>query len=261
MNKKVAICLKGAISKIDTKFWKINDIYCNNPYVNFIACYNSIKRHIIDSNPNYDIDFFIHCWNTDLENDLCNLYKPKKYYFEDNLQYSEMFMKKVKNNQKEYSQISCAYSQKCCINLMKEYSDDNNINYDIVMIYRPDCILFTNIYFDNYNIKNNNIIVNGLNDCNCDVHFIMNYNNSLKFSYLYDAAGDEIVASMHSWIKKFVITKLNLCMYNDNIIPGSQQEAIRKIYNYSYKPGYISLNQLISYGLTEEEIKLYNCTR
>ena len=94
--KKVAICLRGCISKIQDNF--INNpsqIYnSSKKYINYNAVYNSIKMHIIDFNKDCSFDFFIHSWNTDLEKELIELYKPRAYEFENQLLYESY----IKNN-------------------------------------------------------------------------------------------------------------------------------------------------------------------
>ena len=48
-------------------------------------------RHIVQPNKNFSFDFFIHCWSTDLEKQLVELYKPVAYQFENNIQYKGEF--------------------------------------------------------------------------------------------------------------------------------------------------------------------------
>ena len=86
--KKVAFCLRGAVSK-NKQFRKENSLYSENDYVDFVKCRNSIFKFIVAQNPNYEIDFFCHCWNIDLESKLIDLYKPKKILVEDNNVYAK----------------------------------------------------------------------------------------------------------------------------------------------------------------------------
>jgi hypothetical protein len=92
MKKRVALCLRGGVARQKARIRRPNelddypyDINDNHHYIKKEACYNSIKKHIIDSNPEYDFDVFIHCWELVLEKDMVELYKPKLYKFEDNL--------------------------------------------------------------------------------------------------------------------------------------------------------------------------------
>ena len=40
---------------------------------------------------NNDVDYFIHCWNTNLQNEIKDLYNPKKYIFENPLVKNKIF--------------------------------------------------------------------------------------------------------------------------------------------------------------------------
>jgi len=80
MKKRVALLLKGAMSQrhgVIRGFVKDSNVYTNYPIIK-----NSIEEFIIKPNKNnFDFDFYIHCWNVDLKENLCNLYNPVKSCF------------------------------------------------------------------------------------------------------------------------------------------------------------------------------------
>ncbi len=249
-NKRVAICLHGAISKIGKRFAAQGDLYNNNQYVNYTACYNSIIKHIVRANPNYKFDFFIHCWNTDLQSDIINLYNPKSSSFEDNNLFKDEINKKI-TNPLDFGGVSRALSIKKSIELLEQCS--TNIPYNIVIIYRPDVILFKNINLDNYDTTN--IYCNG--NENGDFHFIMGYNDALNFKNLYYSLQQGNHHRYHWWINNFITNFLHKNLIADDIMPGQYQEVLRKIRSTTVEIYKISIDTLLEYGLTENEINLY----
>ena len=143
---KVALLMRGAISKQSAAFLKMNDIYNNNSnYVDYVKCYNSIVKHILEPNSaNYDFHIFCQCWNTDLEHEINNLYKPRKALFEDNRLYNTIISDLCKNPS-DFSGISQTLAMKKAIELKELYEIANNINYDIVILYRYDVLLWKDI--------------------------------------------------------------------------------------------------------------------
>ena len=141
MNKKkrVAFCLSGGVSNKNGKSLIISDN--DNDYINYKACFNSIKHHILNYNKNYIFDIFMHCWTKNLEMELVNLYQPKKSLFENNLEYLNQIINKCNFNLRFYSQLSKALSNEKVINLALNYSKENNFSYDIIIIYRYEFII------------------------------------------------------------------------------------------------------------------------
>lgn len=75
----------------------------------------------------------------------------------------------------------------------------------------------------------------------------MNNENSYNFKYLYDSIylGNKHI--VHYWIKNYVIHYLKKELIMDNIIPGVNQEVLRKIYEFSINKGYLSNELFESY--------------
>ena len=81
---KVAIIFKGGMSRKVGNLLNPGEIDAKSEFINYICAYNSYKKHIIDANPNHEIDTFIHCWHPELEEELTELYNPKVIVTENN---------------------------------------------------------------------------------------------------------------------------------------------------------------------------------
>lgn len=247
---KIAICLSGAVSKISGRFLTENSLYNNSVYVNIDACYNSTVNHLIKTNSNWEFDFFIHSWNVDLQDKLLQLYNPKKYLFENNSVYSEEINRKISNSE-DFGGVSRSLSIKKSIDLLEEYQND----YDLIMIYRPDILLMKDINLDFY--QKDKIYVNGHPECQGDFHFFMNNKNLQEFKNLYFSLEKGNFHKTHFWIKNYVNNFMKQELIMDNIIPGLDQEVLRKINSTTIDGFKIDINKLLFYGLTKSEIDTY----
>lgn len=266
--KRVAICLRGAISKLTKRFELPNSLYDNGTYINYNAVYNSIIYHIVNANPTYEFDFYIHCWNKDLKDELLLLYNPKNYLFEDNNIYRNEIINNLKNTNKSLDNffinsqfLSISKSIKLLLNYIdkEKYLYNNIITYDYVILYRPDIILLKDIKIDLYN--NNEIYVNGHKNSNGDFHFIMNLENSYKFINLYETTKTNNIVTdheLHGKVKMFVQHYLNKSLIMDNIIPGLDQEVVRKLKICSIDWNNVPIENFIKYGFTIEQLLSYN---
>jgi hypothetical protein len=225
---KVALCMRGAVAKKSGAFFKQNDLYVNSHYVDYKKCYNSIKKHIIDVNNNYQFDVFCHCWNYDLEDEIKSLYNPVKYNFEDNRKYNDEINSLCKSSN-EFGGISQSLTMKKSIELKEEYEREENIKYDIVILYRYDVLLWKDMNLNEYTNLNDIIYVNAHHDGNGDFHFVMNHDTAYDFKNLYDSLYLGNVYGMHHWIKNYVLNFMKKQLVMDNIVPGRDQEVIRKI--------------------------------
>jgi hypothetical protein len=253
---KVALCLRGAISKKHNAFTEQGTLYTNmDQYIDFRAVKASIEKHIIKSNEaKYSVDVFIHCWNTDLETQLVELYSPKKYCFENNEIYNEEILQKTVNRE-DFSGISQALTMRKSIELMQEYENENNFKYHLVILYRPDVMLWKDMVLDEYNtdlIYVNNY--SGHGNCNGDFHFVMNSANSNEFKELYFSTDKGNPHRVHHWIQQFIKDFMHKELHMDNIHAAGDQELLRKIRQCSINSGRTNFETLAVYGLTESEI-------
>jgi hypothetical protein len=257
MGYKIALCLRGAIAKTSGIFLTANSLYREGNYINFKACYNSIVKHMIEPNKDCSFDTFIHSWNTDLQQDLCDLYHPKKFLFENNSVYNEEISKKILKLT-DFSGLSFALSIKKAIQLSEEYQQENNFKYDLVIIYRPDLILFKDINMTDYDVQKIYSNGNSGEDPQGDFHFIMNPEFANQFKGLYDSNEKGNPHKAHFWIKNYINNYMHQELIADNIIAGTHQEVLRKIYVIMVLSNKISMEKLLEYGLTESEILQYN---
>jgi hypothetical protein len=245
--KRVALCMRGAISKEGGDFSHMNDLYSKSPYVDYNACYNSIAKHIIEPNSNeYTFDIFCHCWNTDLQDSIIKLYRPLKYKFEDNTNYND----EISNlciNPRDFGGISSSLTIKKSIELKELYEKENGINYDVVILYRYDVLLWKNMTLNNCLDLTNKIYVDGHEDSNGEFYFIMNSGMSNEFKNLYDSIKLDNNYKVHHRIKNYVINYMKKDIVMDDIIPRINLEAIRKIYETSIDSGCLTIEAFNSY--------------
>ena len=129
---KVALCLSGLTGGSAGKDGKGESLDLIEPY-------NSVKENILDSN---DVDVFMHSWSSESKSELIEIYKPKKYKFEEQIKFDE--------HHKKHIVKSRFYSNRKSLNLKKEYEIKNKFKYDWVMISRFDLVWFNKLIFDEY---------------------------------------------------------------------------------------------------------------
>ena len=239
--------MRGGVAKTSNGMAsKLGDLYNEGEYVDYRKCYRSILKHIINPNiSEYDFDFFLHCWNTDLENDISDLYHPKKQVFEDNSIYYDSLSKMI-TQPTEFSGISAALSMKKSIELKECYEGEQGVKYDICICYRYDLLLWKDMILSKYDAANA-IYVNNWNDGQADFHFIMNNSISSLFKHLYDSASKGNKVKVHFWIKNYITSYMKKHVIMDDIKPGVHHEVIRKVYEYSIGPGHLSIEKFLEY--------------
>ncbi len=240
--------MRGAIGLNDIHLSNCGDLYNSKNYIDYIKCYKSIVKYIILPNSNeYDFDIFCQCWNTDLESTLSELYSPKKKLFEDNTEYNNEINGLISlygMNNSDFGGISQAISIKKSIELKEEYEKDNNIKYDIVILYRYDVLLWKSMVLSEYTNLNDTVYVNAHWDCGGDFHFVMNNENAMLFKELYNSIKLGNTHRVHYWIKVYIQNYMKVKILMDSIQPGIHQEVYRKVEEYSINPGYITREEL-----------------
>lgn len=248
MNKKVAICMRGGVARHTGSYFnpgyrlKPGSLYDNseNPYVNVKVVFNSIKKHILNANPTYDFDFFLQCWNPDLQDLLVNLYQPKKYLFEDNNLYRDEINSKC-DHPLQFGMISQSLSISKSIKLKETYEEEVGSTYDIIIIYRYDVLLFKDIILDNYHLGKyvySNLVSRWYSFLPYkspvgDFHFIMTNKNSRRFKKIYSwitTNKSYLSITPHGYLDNF-ISSIGLISKPDDIIgDGYHQDALRKFH-------------------------------
>jgi len=255
MNKKKALLiLRGGVSKVAGKW----DGQSNQPYINYKAVCNSIKKHIINANSQYVFDVYIHCWDVALQEDLIALYQPIAYKFELNNIYHDDINYKLDNLEMPkdsgmFRVTSNTLSLKKAIELVEQNVQSTNTKYDACIISRPDIMYFTPMDLNRYNL-NQSIYVNTLTQC--DYHFVMNYKNLCKFKFLYDSFSPFNIPGGHKYIQEFVRMWIQTDYKADYFKTPYDLEILRKLARKTviYK---IDIQQLLEFGVDAQEFKTY----
>ena len=144
MTSKIALCLSGKIGNTKGK----SGYFESDPRILNVG-HEHYKKHIIDKN---EVDLFIHCWDTNLKDNIIEKYNPKKYIIEKQIKFKipSYVMGEKKRCQNHYSRW---YSNKIVNKLRREYEIENNFKYEFVMTSRFDLAFETDIIFNNYNNK------------------------------------------------------------------------------------------------------------
>lgn len=257
---KVAICMRGAVSIYknndllnQTHMNNPNDIYINKNYINIKAVKRSIHRHIIQTNSHMNFDFFLHCWNTDLQETFVNIYQPKSFLFEDNKIFQQDILDKCAYPSC-YSGPSQLLSMRKSIELKEKYEQEHNIKYDIVILYRYDVLLWKDIILSNYDLSKQMYTSAYIYPYTVgDFHFIMNNYQASLFKGCYNwlsknnKYSDSIGINPHYLLYYYITTIIKLKVKTDDIKPVFDQDVIRKIHP-------VTIGTCLSYGITANDI-------
>jgi len=119
------------------------------------TCYNSWHKNVLSLN---DCDIFVHSFSKKHEELL--KYKPKKYLFEDTEYFDNNIVDKEKCEYyyKKHNEINnipiilyISYGIKKTLELMNEYSNENNIEYDLILLSRIDVCWLKPLIFNELN--------------------------------------------------------------------------------------------------------------
>jgi len=179
---KIAFCLVGIVGAAEHP----NGV--GSP-VDYRIGHHFHKKHIFDPNSEHKIDTFIHSWSNEFKDELVNIYNPKKYIIEEQI---DFLQESIRDN----SIFSRWYSTAMAVRLKQAYEEQNNFEYDFVMLYRFDHIFQRNLLFSEFD--SNNFYVSHRDDCTpyqcmCignsrfyDAWFFSNSTNIDKFSTVYN---------------------------------------------------------------------------
>ena len=132
---RAAFLLSGVVGK----FYTNKQGYEWSGDVDFRIGHHFFKKHIFDVNDTVDV--FIHCWDTQYEKQLTELYQPKKSKFQEQIQFDNEIMR---GNFIE----SRWYSTKQVTELKKNMKKENDFTYDVVMSCRFDVGFFEDLVFN-----------------------------------------------------------------------------------------------------------------
>ena len=254
---RVAILIKGAISKVSGKFNLPGQLYREGEYINYRAVYNSIVEHIIKPNPACEFNFFIHSWNTDLEESLSEVYRPVAARFDDNNLFKEQIIKKLTVagcDHSCFSLTSHALSIKLGCELIEQYVNLTAEPYDLVILYRPDIMMWKDMNLCNYDKEA--ITLDNYQDFRGEMHFVMNYGNMILFKGVYDSINLSNPPKAHCLFTNYLLNVLKANVQQDDIVAGVDEAPVRYLW-HSIVAGVVSIKTLMSYGFSEEELRSY----
>lgn len=111
--------------------------------IDFVKCFESIKKHIIDIN---NCDVFMHNWNPEHMIRLLDLYKPKKFIIEPQIKFKTT-LKYPTEKRDEFICKSRWYSHKKVLEIKNLYEESYGFKYDWVMVCRYDLNFFLDFNF------------------------------------------------------------------------------------------------------------------
>ncbi len=244
---RVALCMRGAVSKHGVSFRREAALYAPGyAYVNYGMCVNSIMRHVVRANPADSFDVFCQCWNPDLEAPLTAKLRPVLSRFEDNRACAGEIRRRCRQDE-DFGGVSQALAMKKVIELKEQHERAHGFTYDLVILHRYDVLLWRDMPLRAYPCADGCVWVNAHPGCNGDFHFVMNSPTSARFKQLYDSPLHGNPHKTHSWIRRYVREHMRRPMRMDAIPPGRCQEVLRKIKQFSVRPGHLSTAALDSY--------------
>jgi len=136
---KIALCLHGLVGSIKGKNQDL------------LGGSEKVLEHSFEHNSKYilgpDVDVFVHSWSTELEQEIMNLYHPKKALIEPQIEFEvPSFIKS--EYRRAFSHLSRWHSYKEVTRLKSEYETENNFKYDFVLVQRFDLCWNRAIEFD-----------------------------------------------------------------------------------------------------------------
>lgn len=251
--KRAAICFRGAVSLYPEnihsmgKLVKPEDLYKNKNYINIEAVSTSVKQHIINTNTDVEFDFFLHCWNVDLQERLCSIYNPKSYLFEDNMIYKTEISKRSVT-EKHYSIPSQFLSMKKSLELMENYKNSMGIEYDYIILYRYDVLMMKDIHLSKYDVTkyvySNDLLFASITKAVGDLYFILNQNNVSFIKGWYDDLVKYPCSHIHMWLNT-EFNRYNINLKKD-LLTTVDFDIIRRIHPKLLRVG--------TYGLSHDDL-------
>jgi len=267
MKKNIALCLYGFIGSPFCKNIERKDNEKNINLLMLELSYLHLKKYIIDVNPQFNFDIFLHCWNTNIKKELIEIFKPKKYIIIEPINMDSIVKvnhNKIKNN------FSRMLNNKMVVNLVDDYVKEKNIKYKQVILSRYDIAYLNNFNISKYLTKDfkifdfqNNIleysdkILNRINKN--EIMIIKEKENKIPclLKYKKFKINEILFMSTYKNIKTFVnyYDKL-LNIYCNNKFINKNLNNINKISNTLTSPHIIYANILIDMKNKNNKMKI-----
>jgi len=116
--------------------------------IDFKSCAKTIIHNIISPN---NADVFIHSWSVDQEKDLIDIYKPKRYSFENQEMFGYTFTQAEGADPlkgQAFRSTSRYVSVEKGMKLKQEYELEQGFKYKWVLIFRLDYVVLTKLNLD-----------------------------------------------------------------------------------------------------------------
>ena len=156
------------------------------------------KKNLLDLN---NVDVFIHSWDKKFKDELIEMYNPKGYVFQKQVQFGHHY------SLRQFCIKSKAYSNMRVLEVLDIYEKKYNFKYDVVILTRFDLALQRPIKLEDEKLDLNNFYHNGPDPLHVkspescvkvccdpksphyaigDLIFVSNSNNMKNFSKLYE---------------------------------------------------------------------------
>ena len=174
---RIAFCLNGVVGKFYTNKQK----YEWSGDVDFRIGHHFFKKNISDVND--IVDVFIHSWDTKYEEQLVEIYQPKKSKFEEQIEFDDTLLRGnfIKSRW---------YGAKQVTQLKKEYEKENDFTYDVVMSSRFDMGFFEPLKFNEVPDLNMMYIPDNNNP---------NAQGILDYWYFSSSENMDIINNLYDW--------------------------------------------------------------
>ena len=193
---RIAFCLIGIVGAVEGK-------HGTGRPIDYRIGHHFHDKHIFTPNieKGNEVDVFIHSWSMDFKDKLIEIYNPKKYLIEPQIDFKQ-------NNLRLNSIKSRWYSTKKSIELKSQYENENNFKYDFVIVSRFDCVFLIDLIFSNFDT--NNFYASHRDDCSstycrcpimmrfADEWFFSNSDDMNVFATLYDHWEEYGIKNPHS---------------------------------------------------------------
>ena len=201
----VAICLSGLIGS--------SRKYGQGKTIDYKKTKFFFEKNFSDKNINFF--YFLHCWNKEIKDEIVEFYNPTDYLFETPLKIDNRL------DYKQNTYISSNYSKKKVIELKKNYEEDNNIKFDLIILTRFDLLIYKQLNLHSLDKKKFYVVgprthhsksckclfcdESNINHCLNDPLFIGSSSDIDKFSLAYDNLDQYGYESNHIITKKHIL--------------------------------------------------------
>ena len=240
---RCALVIKGAVGSKTGKYTTSTSSTDLNAFVDYEFCAQQIFKHIINCNKDVQFDIFIQSWSVSLEQQLIEIYKPVSTSFINDTTIAQELKNKHKGSVgSTFAEVSMCKGWEYAVNLVRDYVINTEVQYNIVIVWRIDALLWKDIKITNYNVKDKIYCTkwkwpDWSGELNRgDFHFVMNYTNFLHYYHMYSNISNTFIPFPHSTLLNYTKKHLNIILTPDNIRPGLHSGIMRNIHSrFNYK--------------------------